>query len=65
MGENGEAFSVWELCRSQLVMSPMGGPISIRIEAIMAAMKILKVEDKVECLEKILAFADEIFKKDE
>ena len=46
-------------------MSPMGGPISIRIEAIMAAMEIRKIDEREECCEKILAFADEFFKKDD
>ena len=67
LDENREAFSVWELCQDQLVMSPMGGPISIRIEAIKSAMEIRKIDEdkKEEYAEKILAFAREYFKKDE
>ena len=56
---------IWDLCKKQVIIDPMGGPISIRIEAIMAAMEILGIEEKEECLSKVLIFAEELFQKDE
>jgi len=44
----------------------MGDVIGVRIEAVKAAMEIQGIdeEEKQECLEKILAYSAELFRKD-
>jgi hypothetical protein len=63
MEENQEALEVYDLCKNQLILAPMGGAIGLRIEGIKAAMEILGVQNQVECLEKVLIFSQELFKK--
>jgi len=64
--DNLEAMSVWNLCQNQLIISGMGDVIGVRIEAVKAAMEIQGIdeEEKQGCLEKILAYSTELFKKD-
>jgi hypothetical protein len=64
--DNLEAMSVWNLCQNQLIISGMGDVIGVRIEAVKAAMEIQGIdeEEKQECLEKILAYSAELFRKD-
>jgi hypothetical protein len=64
--DNLEAMSVWNLCQNQLIISGMGDVIGVRIEAVKAAMEIQGIdeEEKQGCLEKILAYSAELFRKD-
>jgi hypothetical protein len=64
--DNLEAMSIWNLCQNQLIMSGMGDVIGVRIEAVKAAMEIQGIdeEEKQGCLEKILAYSAELFRKD-
>lgn len=58
-------MSVWNLCQNQLIVSGMGDVIGVRIEAVKAAMEIQGTdeEEKQGCLEKIIAYSAELFKK--
>ena len=62
--ENYEAIAVYKLCRSQVLVAPMGEILGLRMEAVKTAMDLLGVENQIECLDKVLAFSDVVFKKD-
>ena len=62
--QNIEALEVFKLCRNQLSISPMGGVIGIRLEAIKAAMDMMNIDDQVSTAEKVLVFSEQLYKKD-
>jgi hypothetical protein len=65
MGGNYEVMAVYDLCKNQVMLSPMGGVIGVRLEAIKTAMDLLGVENQVECVLKVNLLISEMLKKDE
>jgi len=54
--ENEEAFNIFFLVWSQLIMG-MNGPVDVNHQAIHEAMKLYKIKKRKECFEKILTLS--------
>ncbi|MEO0166758.1 MAG: hypothetical protein ABIL39_11550 [candidate division WOR-3 bacterium] len=55
---------VYDLCKNQLILTPMGDILGIRLEAIKTAMDLLKIQRQVETAQKIIIFVSELYKKE-
>jgi hypothetical protein len=64
MSENEETLRVYNLCKSQLIVSS-NAIIGLRLEAIKVAMDLLQVEDQLSVVDKILAFSDVLYKQED
>jgi hypothetical protein len=51
--ENIEAARVFPFVHDQMIVSPIGQVIGIDLNAVFKVMEVLKVRDKISCLEKI------------
>ncbi len=60
-------MEVYQLCRNQVILVPMGGPIGLRMESVKAGMELLGIdeEDRLDCLEKVMVLTEKLYKKDE
>ena len=66
MGENEDAERIYFIVQNQYIMG-FNGPISISQVAIHEAMKLYRIENRVDCFEKVLSlslyFIEKINKK--
>lgn len=61
---NLEALQVHGLCKHQLIVG-MAGIVGMRLEAVKVAMDLLGVDDQITCAEKVLAFSEEFYRKED
>ena len=53
-----------DLCRTQLLLSADGPPISIRLEAVKVAMDILGIEDQINTARKVIAYTEVLYHRE-
>jgi len=57
-------LAVYDLCKTQIIVAPMGSVVGLRMGAALTAMGWLGVMDRELCWRKLQAFCEELFKKD-
>jgi hypothetical protein len=60
--ENRPVMEVLELTRHQYIMA-FGGPVSLRLEAVIEAARLLKVPNGKQVVTQVMALGDHIIKK--
>ncbi len=53
MDENRDAGTIFQVCRSQVIVAPMGGIVDIDIATVIKIMDLYEIRNKKTCLEKV------------